>query len=118
MLTAKFEVCRDCIELSLSGHADSASYGRDLVCASASILAYTVAQSALSMDQRKALREPPEIHLEPGDSYIRLRPKQQRYHDCVQLFAFAHTGYRLLAHKYPDYVRVLYADPCNSTDRE
>lgn len=117
MLTAKFKVCRDCLDLELTGHANSASYGRDLVCASASILAYTVAQSAISMEQRHELREPPDISLDPGNSHIRLLPTAQRYHDCVQLFAFAHTGYRLLAHKYPDYVRVIFSDPCDSTDR-
>ena len=55
--------------LRLEGHAGYAEHGKDIVCASASILAYTVAQYVKYEDEHGTLKAPAEIKLESGIFY-------------------------------------------------
>ena len=85
------------LSLRLEGHAGYAEHGEDIVCASASILAYTLASIVESMD------EDATISLNDGDSII----------ECISdpstrnAFNYTKVGYALLAHNYPQYVRLI-----------
>ena len=94
------------IILRLTGHAGAGEAGRDLVCSAASILAYTVAQTALFMYEEKALRKKPTIRLEPGDAEVVMKPKKASYTEALHTYFVAQVGYSLLAHNYPQYVEV------------
>ena len=94
------------IILRLTGHAGAGEAGRDLVCSAASILAYTVAQTAKFMYEEKALRKKPTIRLDPGDAEVVMKPKKAYYAEALHTYFVAQVGYSLLAHNYPQYVEV------------
>lgn len=94
------------ITLRLTGHAGQAEYGQDIVCAAASILAYTVAQALQYQYEDGGLRKKPHIKLEPGDTVIIAKPKPGRYEEALHTFFVAQVGYSLLAKTYPRYVEL------------
>jgi uncharacterized protein YsxB (DUF464 family) len=92
------------ITLKLSGHAGQAEHGKDIVCAAASILAYTVAQTLQFLYEEGGLKKKPHLKLEPGDTIIVAKPKPERYEETLHTFFVAQVGYSLLARTYPQYV--------------
>ena len=92
------------ITMKLSGHAGQAKQGEDIVCASASILAYTVAQTLQFMYEQGELKKKPHLKLEEGDTIIVAKPKPEAYAEVLHTFFVAQVGYHLLAHNYPQYV--------------
>ena len=93
--------------LRLKGHAEYAEVGKDIVCASASILAYTMAQLVKEAEHRGYLKAPAKIRLEKGDTLVACEPKKEAMNAVQDAFFFAKTGYELLAHNYPQYVEVI-----------
>lgn len=96
----------DKLSLRLIGHAGQADIGHDIVCASCSILAYTVAQIVKSEGDNGGLEAPPEIRLESGDAIISCEPKEDRYAEILHAFYVAEVGYTLLMHNYPHFVEL------------
>ena len=95
------------LRLTVEGHEGSDDRGHDLVCASASILAYTVAQIVRTMEHHGDLEGKPCIELNEGDASIILRCKNNDiYAEARHTFFVAETGYSLLAHNFPQYVEV------------
>ena len=92
------------ISMKLSGHAGQAKKGEDIVCAAASILAYTVAQALQFMYEQGDLKKRPHIKLEEGDTVIVAKPKAESYAEALHTFFVAQVGYHLLSHNYPQYV--------------
>lgn len=88
------------LELTVEGHAAAAPEGKDLFCAGATVLAYTLAQNV--RDARLAMRGRPKIKIEDGSAVIRCRPKE-RYRELVRhSFGSFARGYEMLAHNFPD----------------
>lgn len=108
MIKVSFEISDNgkTIILNIRGHAGAADVGKDIVCASASILAYTVAQEVQTMYDRGRLKKKPNIRLEEGDSTITCKPVKTSMTEALHIFLVAQTGFRLLAQTYPDYVQV------------
>ena len=107
MIKVKYAYDRDKRECSLTvkGHAGQAEVGQDIVCASASILAYTIAQVIKAMDYHGDLVETPTIKLESGDATIVCRAKDDYlFAELMQDFFVIRTGYTLLGLNYPLYV--------------
>ncbi|MBR4079519.1 MAG: ribosomal-processing cysteine protease Prp [Christensenellaceae bacterium] len=114
MIIATFFKDRKEISLNVSGHAGAAKAGHDIICASASILAYTVAQEAKNMEKRHQLAEPPYIRLNEGDTLITVKPvNDAAYADALHTFYVAQVGFQLLAYNHPQYVELL---TLNETD--
>ena len=110
MIKVKYAYDKDKRECSLSvkGHAGQADVGHDIICASASILAYTIAQVIKSMKHHGDLIEPPTIELESGDATIVCRAKDDYlFSEMMQDFFVIRTGYLLLAHNYPQFVEFI-----------
>ena len=109
MVVAKFEMdaSRLMASLHVKGHAGSNAPGHDIVCASASILAYTLAQNIKIAEEQGHLKYSPKIKLKEGDSIITCRAKdEETYTEMLHTFLVIQTGYVLLAHNYPQYVAV------------
>ena len=106
MIQATFEsdAATGILSLTVTGHAGAAEKGQDIVCASASILTYTVAQIAQFMYKQKQLKKRPRIKIESGDAHVVVKPKDDFYAEAMHTFFVAQVGYSLLAHNYPDYV--------------
>ena len=77
--------------VSLEGHANSAPYGKDLVCAAVSALMLTL---AANMEGKEAAK----IVLQPGNSRISCTPDEAPIFDCICL------GFEMLARRFPEYV--------------
>ena len=90
------------LSLRLEGHAGYAEHGNDIVCASASILAYTLA----SIVETHGFDV--NINLESGNTTIECRCTDHPMMDVIRdSFNFALAGYALLEHNYPQYVRLI-----------
>lgn len=87
--------------LTVEGHAKSGEPGHDLVCASASMLAYTLAANVANMADHGQVRAP-IMELNPGNAEVSCNPIS-RYRSTVTLvFDAVCTGFELLAHSYPE----------------
>lgn len=92
---------RDRNRVDVQGHAKSGEAGHDLVCASASILVYTLASFVENMKKARQAYNP-KIDLREGDAVISCEPPS-RYKGAVTLvFDSICGGFELLAKDYPD----------------
>lgn len=80
--------------LSLQGHAYSGEPGHDLVCASASILVWTLAAA------RQVTA--PELRLEAGDAAVSCKTPRRFDAPVTLIFDTICAGFALLAKNYPD----------------
>lgn len=94
------------LSLDIQGHAGQAPYGQDIVCASVSILAYTVAQTLLYMHEEGRLAEEPMIEIDSGDAIVACKPTEEYYGEAYHTYFVAEVGCELLAQNYPQYVDV------------
>ena len=92
------------ITLKVKGHANYDDSGKDIICASASILTYTIAQYITFMYEQHKLKKKPTISLEEGNTEITIKPKADSYAECLHAYFVASVGYSLLAHNYPQNV--------------
>lgn len=89
--------------MTVQGHADSAEYGRDLVCAAVSALAYTIAANAAILRDNKTARSA-TIILDPGDVDVRVNPRALYRGRVRRIFSAVCNGFQLLANQYPQNV--------------
>ena len=106
MLFVEFKTDGKRISFSAKGHAGAAPKGYDLICASASMLAYTLAGVMRRMNEESSLHEKADMLLEEGNSHIKAKPVEGRYNECMHAFYVIQTGYELLAKSYPKYVKL------------
>lgn len=110
MINAEFAFNFETFEASLvvKGHASFDEIGKDIVCASASILTYTLANMMLDMHERGRLVEYPVIRLEGGDAIVECKSKDKlAYTRVLDAYQFTLAGFGLLAENYPQNVNVL-----------
>ena len=89
--------------LTITGHAGAAEPGYDLVCASASMLAYTLAANVANMADNGQVREP-VMKMNEGDTEISCNPRHNLKASVTLVFDSVCVGFELLAHDYPEYV--------------
>ena len=106
MVTVTFEKKNNKLTLTLKGHAGQAEIGKDIVCASCSILAYTVARFVKAAEIEGDLIASPIVKLESGDTVISCEPAEEVYKMMQDIYMFAEVGYDLLAHNYPQFVEL------------
>ena len=87
--------------LTVTGHAGAAEPGQDLVCASASILAYTLAANVANMADNGQVRQP-IIKNNEGDTEISCNPRHNLKNSVTLVFDAICIGFELLAHDYPE----------------
>ena len=90
--------------LTVEGHANSAEEGHDLVCASASMLAYTLALNVANMVDNRQVRDY-VIENHPGTSEISCTPRSNLKNSVTLVFDSICAGFELLATNYPQYVK-------------
>lgn len=107
MIKVNYQYDREARKISLlvKGHAGQADVGKDIICASASILSYTAAQIVKSMERHGDLCGEPTLKLIEGNAEITCEAKDEYIFSelLTMLFAIT-TGYTLLAHNYPQYL--------------
>lgn len=90
--------------LTVTGHAGSAEHGHDLVCASASMLAYTLAANVANMTDNGQVREP-IMKLDDGNTEISCNPRHNLKASVTLVFDSVCVGFELLAHDYPEFIK-------------
>jgi uncharacterized protein YsxB (DUF464 family) len=107
MISVKFEQTdKGTIVFTCKGHAGQAEKGQDIVCASASMLAYTLAQNIIFLQDRGVFKGKARAMLNDGDAHISCKPKKSEMADVLRTFFVVQVGYSLLAHNYPQYVEL------------
>lgn len=89
--------------LTVTGHAGSAELGHDLVCASASILAYTLAANVANMADNGQVRQP-IIQISDGNTEISCNPRHNLKATVTLVFDSVCVGFQMLAHDHPEYI--------------
>lgn len=92
---------RQSMSIAMEGHALSAEYGKDLICA---------AESMLIMCLEKRLRDFGEsvmltVSKSPGRVYIEARPGEEAETRCRACFDTIYAGFVLLAEYEPEHVQ-------------
>lgn len=90
----------DC-KVTVEGHAHSGDHGHDLVCAAASMLAYTLASFVKNTHKAKQVKKP-ILTLEPGNAVVSCKPKNGFRPAVTLVFDAICGGYELLARNYPN----------------
>lgn len=88
-------------DLKVNGHAGSGEVGHDLVCASTSILAYTLASFVKNMKEAGQVDDP-LITFEKGDVWISCDPPRELKPAVILVFDAICGGFELLARDYHD----------------
>lgn len=96
------------ISMTVKGHAGAAPKGEDLVCASATMLVYTIAQAMTFYHEQGYLKEKPKIKIREGKSAIHVVPKEEYYAETLQSFWVAQCGAHVLSKNYPDHAALNY----------
>lgn len=105
MIRAKYD--EEALTLTVTGHAGSAPYGRDLVCAAASILMLTLERALQNEGLLGA-----ESERWPGWARITCTEHGER---ARSVFETVFTGYALLAEEWPEYVKTERAEKRRET---
>lgn len=92
---------RDLNKVTVEGHAKSGEAGHDLVCASASILVYTLASFAKNTCKAKQSHKL-VTKLKEGDAEISCKAKSPYKPAITLVFDSICAGYEILARSYPD----------------
>lgn len=94
---------RDKNRVSIEGHARSGEAGHDLICASVSILAYTLASFVQNMKEAKQVYNP-KTDLREGNALIYCDPPTKYKNSVTLVFDSICGGFELLERNYPDHV--------------
>ena len=92
------------IHMSVKGHAGTAPKGADLVCASATMLVYTVAQALTFMHEQGYLESKPHNKIREGKAVVSACPKDEYAAEVLHTFWVAQCGAHVLAKNYPEAV--------------
>lgn len=99
MIKAVYE--RSANKLTVEGHAYGGEPGHDLICASASILVYTLASFAKNVRKARQVKKL-KIKLDEGCAVVSFKAKKQ-YRVAITLVCDAIcAGFELLARNYPE----------------
>ena len=88
-------------EVVVEGHANSGEKGHDLICASVSILVYTLASFAENVKDAGQVNNP-IIAIEEGNAWILCDPHFTLKPPVTLVFDSICAGFELLAKNYPD----------------
>lgn len=117
MIIIKFwrEADRGTLHMRMTGHAGTADVGQDLVCAAATMLAYTLAQAVTFLGKDGKLEKKPKIRLRAGRCEIVCTPTEEGYAQALNAFWVQQCGAMTLCSNYPEHVRLETIRP---TDKE
>lgn len=108
MITIRFYAKpeRGTLHMTIRGHSGAAKEGEDLVCAGATMLAYTLAQSVEFLWLDGKLSRKPKLKLSKGKSDVICCPKEDAYAQALTIFWSQQCGAHVLARNYPKNVRL------------
>ena len=105
MIEVTYERKKKKLKLTVKGHARSDEPGKDLVCAAASILVYTLAEDVSNLCDDKRRFRRPVIRISEGDSTISCCPVYGMSSVTMLVFDSICHGFGILESKYPEYIK-------------
>lgn len=90
-------------EITMSGHAGSAPYGQDLVCAASSALITSLAEF-MARNEDKLTEH--IVNIDRGEAYIKVSPVDGFKDMCDGAFSVITSGFELLSNLHPEYILV------------
>ena len=106
MIKITFTEDAEILSLRVEGHAGYAEIGKDIVCSSASILAYTVAKIVNDALAKGWLKVPPIMTIESGKTLVLCEPLPEHFLEVESAYNFAKEGFQLLSQNYSEYVKL------------
>lgn len=97
---------KDRFEVTVSGHAEAAEKGEDLICASASILSLTLVQTIKCMEQQDFFVNPPRYKVQEGYTQVVCKPKPEYLSAVVNSLATIKVGFGILSEGMPSFVEL------------
>lgn len=94
------------VRLTLRGHAGFAPKGRDLVCAGASTLVYTLAEALERMYIQGMLRKCPRMEIREGRADLEALPKPEYVQEILLVFWVIEAGLHNLGMQFPGCIQV------------
>lgn len=94
------------LNLRMGGHAGAGAWGRDLVCAGCSTLAYGLGKAAAYLEAAGMLTEPARVELEPGKASVTVQPRAAFRQAAALVFWTVQVGIHELAASFPDNVEL------------
>ena len=92
------------LRMRVQGHAGAAKKGEDLICASASMLAYTLGQAVCMLYEQRMLRRKPRIYIKEGCAEIIASPREGCLAEALMAFWTVQAGALVLSRNYPQFV--------------
>ena len=97
MIRVTRQQCEAVRSIGITGHAGYAEHGKDIVCAAASMLLFTLIEYL----EKSGVKH--SAHAESGCAGVAVTDPDRRTEDAFDL---VETGLRMLAERYPDYVEL------------
>ena len=94
---------RDMHKLIVRGHARSDEPGKDLVCASASILTYTFGKAVAEFESSGSVRDA-SVMIDEGNAEISCNPKNGMRHVVTLVLDSICGGFTLLSKSKPEFI--------------
>ena len=107
MITVKYKPDSNC--LTIKGHAGYAEPGKDIICASASMIFYNLC-AMLRQYPAEAFSMPLEMKMAKGKrgvTSVKCKPSAAYETWIDHDFLYALTGFQTLAGNYPEYVNLV-----------
>lgn len=108
MIDIKIDRKDDKYIVSIQGHAGYVDYGNDIVCASISILYYTLAHSIIDLYDKDRIKNY-SIKTEAGNSSIEFEAINSDIKELNTVLQTIATGFMLMQENYKDNVRLAVA---------
>lgn len=90
--------------VTIKGHAHSAELGRDLICAAASALAYTLAENVNALHLSGAAKNT-IVQMREGDAEICCDAHRKMRSVATLVYDTVCRGFEILQEHYPEHVR-------------
>ena len=95
------------VQMEMQGHAETAPKAQDLVCASATTVAYTLAQAVQFLYEQDRLLEKPVIQIVDGYAHIQVYPRKCALAETLMTFWVAQAGAFVLERNFPQAVSLM-----------
>lgn len=97
-------VSRNGYTVKINGHAGSAEKGKDLICASASILFYTLVGNVDRLEREGKCKT--QIKALEGDAEVKVIPSPSDSDEVLSVINTIMIGYEILADEYPEFIQI------------
>lgn len=104
MVNIEYKESQSSLILSVVGHAGSGEYGKDIICASCSMLCYMLGQAVMNMHAEGKLKKKPRVEIKEGKAKIVAKAKEDFEFELSHAFYMACVGFSLLDANYPEFV--------------